>query len=104
LIVLDGQGIDVILGMSWMKEHKALLDTATHTVQLSTLDHGMVTLQLSSFATVAPSVQHTSAQNLEDIPVAHEFSDVFSEGLPSMPPNQDVEFTLELQSGTTPIR
>jgi hypothetical protein len=32
LIVLDGQGIDVILGMSWMKEHKALLDTAARTV------------------------------------------------------------------------
>jgi hypothetical protein len=28
LIVLDGQGIDVILGMSWMKLHKAILDIA----------------------------------------------------------------------------
>jgi hypothetical protein len=28
LIVLDAQGIDVILGMSWMKRHKAILDTA----------------------------------------------------------------------------
>jgi hypothetical protein len=34
LIVLEGQGIDVILGMSWMRDHKALLDTAAHTVQL----------------------------------------------------------------------
>jgi hypothetical protein len=28
LIILDGQGIDVILGMGWMKRHKALLDIA----------------------------------------------------------------------------
>jgi hypothetical protein len=28
LIVLDGQGIDVILGMSWMKLHKTILDIA----------------------------------------------------------------------------
>jgi hypothetical protein len=28
LIVLDGQGIDIILGMSWMKLHKAMLDIA----------------------------------------------------------------------------
>jgi predicted aspartyl protease len=28
LIVLEGQGIDVILGMNWMKRHRALLDTA----------------------------------------------------------------------------
>jgi hypothetical protein len=34
LIVLDGQGIDVILGMSWMKRHWALLDTTTWVVQL----------------------------------------------------------------------
>jgi predicted aspartyl protease len=26
LIILSGQGIDVILGMSWMKWHKAILD------------------------------------------------------------------------------
>jgi hypothetical protein len=53
LIVLDDQGIDVILGMSWMKEHKVLLDTIK---QLSTLDHDIVTLQLSTFVVVAPSV------------------------------------------------
>jgi hypothetical protein len=28
LIVLEGQGIDVIQGMGWMKRHKTLLDTA----------------------------------------------------------------------------
>jgi hypothetical protein len=40
LIVLDGQGIDVILGMSWMRDHKALLDTASRTMQLDSPDHG----------------------------------------------------------------
>jgi hypothetical protein len=29
LIILDGQGLDIILGMGWMRVHKALLDTAT---------------------------------------------------------------------------
>jgi hypothetical protein len=32
LIVLDGQGIDVILGMNWMRDHKVLLDTASRTM------------------------------------------------------------------------
>jgi hypothetical protein len=32
LIVLEGQGIDIILGMGWMKVDKALLDTATRVV------------------------------------------------------------------------
>jgi hypothetical protein len=29
LIVLDGQGLNTIFGMGWMRAHKALLDTAT---------------------------------------------------------------------------
>jgi hypothetical protein len=44
LIVLDGQGIDVILGMSWMKGHKALLDTVSHTTCLDSTANGVVVL------------------------------------------------------------
>jgi hypothetical protein len=32
LVVLEGQGIDVVLVMGWMTRHKALLDTATSVV------------------------------------------------------------------------
>jgi hypothetical protein len=46
LIIPDGQGIDVILGMSWMKEFKALLNIAAHTVHLESPAHGSVVLQL----------------------------------------------------------
>jgi hypothetical protein len=35
LIVLSGQGIDVILEMSWMKWHKAILDISVRLVQLN---------------------------------------------------------------------
>jgi nicotinate-nucleotide pyrophosphorylase len=28
LVVLSGQGIDLILGMSWMRMHRAVLDIA----------------------------------------------------------------------------
>jgi hypothetical protein len=96
LIVLDGQGIDVILEMSWMRDHKALLDTASRTVQLDSLDHGVVVLQLSSPLSTTPSLHHTTAQKLEDIHVACEFLDVFPEDLPGMPPDRDIEFTIEL--------
>jgi hypothetical protein len=49
------------------------------------------------------SAHHTVTQNLEDIPVACEFRDVFPEDLPGMPPDRDVEFTIKLQPGTAPI-
>jgi hypothetical protein len=35
LIILSGQGIDDILGMSWMKMHKAVLDIAMRLVHLN---------------------------------------------------------------------
>jgi hypothetical protein len=86
-----------------MRDHKALLDTASCTVQLDSLDHGVVVLQLSSPLSTTPSLYHATAQKLEDIRVACEFSDVFLEDLPDMPPDQDVEFTIELQPSTSPI-
>jgi hypothetical protein len=103
LIILDGQGIDVILGMSWMRRHRALLDTTARVVHLDSPKHGSVTLQLTSTLVPDASANHTVAQNLDDIPVACEFPDVFLEDLPGMPPDQDVEFTIELQPGTAPI-
>jgi hypothetical protein len=48
-------------------------------------------------------LHHTAAQNLEDIPVAYEFPDIFPEDLSGMPPDRDVEFVIELQPGTAPI-
>jgi hypothetical protein len=89
--------------MGWMRVHKALLDTATRVLQLDSPTYGIHVLQLSSIPVVTPKVHHTTTQNLEDIPIACEFSDVFPEDLPSMPPDQDVEFIIELQPGTAPI-
>jgi hypothetical protein len=103
LIVLDGQGIDVILGMSWMRKNRALLDSATWVVHSDSAKHGSVTLQLASTPVPDASVRHTVAQNLEDIPIACKFPDVFSKDLLGMPPDRDIEFTIELQPGTTPI-
>jgi hypothetical protein len=103
LIVLEGQGIDVILGMNWMKRHRALLYTAAWIVHLDSPEHGGATLQLALTSVTTAVVHHTAAQNLEDILVACEFSDIFLENLPGMPPDQDIEFTIELQPETAPI-
>jgi hypothetical protein len=59
LIVLDGQGIDVILGMSWMRRHRVLLDNAAHVVHLDFPEHSSVTLQLASTLVPTASVHHT---------------------------------------------
>jgi hypothetical protein len=96
LIVLGGQRLDIILGMGWMRAHKALLDTVTWVVPLNSPIYGTHVLQPSSIPGATPLVHHTSAQNLEDIPVACEFLDIFPEDLSGMPPDRDVEFVIEL--------
>jgi hypothetical protein len=103
LIVLEGQGIDVILGMNWMKRHRALLDTVAWTVHLDSPEHGNATLQLALTPVTSTAMHHTVAQNLENISVVCEFPDVFPEYLSGMPPDRNVEFIIELQPGTTPI-
>jgi hypothetical protein len=40
---------------------------------------------------------------LENIPVVCEYPDVFPDDLPSMPPDRDIEFVIELQPDTAPI-
>jgi hypothetical protein len=80
-----------------------LLGTISRIVHLDSPANGMVVLQLPPPITKHSSVHHTTAHNLEDIPVAHEFLDVFPDDLPGMPPDRDVEFTMELQPGTAPI-
>jgi hypothetical protein len=40
---------------------------------------------------------------LEEILVVQEYPDVFPEELPSMPPDRDIEFLIELLLGTPPI-
>ena len=40
---------------------------------------------------------------LEDIPVVREFPDVFPDDLPGLPPDREIDFQIELASGTEPI-
>jgi hypothetical protein len=40
---------------------------------------------------------------IEDIPVVYEYTDVFLDDLPGMPPDRDIKFVIEHQPGTTPI-
>jgi hypothetical protein len=59
LIILNDQGIDVILGMSWMKWHKVVLDISVRLVHLDSPVYGKVTLHL-------PVISHIKA-SLHDV-------------------------------------
>jgi hypothetical protein len=48
-------------------------------------------------------VNQLDASQGSELPVVNEFSDVFPEELPVMPPDRDIEFVIELVPGTALI-
>jgi hypothetical protein len=96
LIILSSQGIDVILGMSWMKLHKVVLDTAGRLIHLDSPIYGEVILHLPVISRIKASLHHVVELKLEDILVVREFLDVFPDDMPGMPPERAIEFMIEL--------
>ena len=48
-------------------------------------------------------MSNESDLKLEDIPIVREYPDVFPEDLPGLPPEREVEFTIDLVPGTGPM-
>jgi hypothetical protein len=69
LIILKGQGLDVILGMSWMKVHRTVLDIADRLVHLDSPMYGKVIFHLSTISHIKTSLHHVVELKLEDIHV-----------------------------------
>jgi hypothetical protein len=104
MIVIKGKDINVILGMNWLAQHKAIINTYLRTIKLS---HGHEETQLSIPVAVPAKasgrVYEAIVPEIQDIPVVCEFPDVFPEDLPGLPPERDVEFVIELKPDTAPI-
>jgi hypothetical protein len=103
LIILSGQLIDVTLGMSWMKWHKAMLDIATCLVHLNSPVYGKVTLHLPVISHIKASLHHMVEKRLKEIHVVQEFPNVFLDDLQGMPRKRAIEFKIELQPSIASI-
>jgi hypothetical protein len=103
LTILSGQGIHVILGMSWTKMHNAVLDIASQQVHLNSPVYGKVTLHLPVISHIKASLHHMVEKKTEEVHVVQEFLDVFLDDLLRMPPERVIEFNIELQPGIAPI-
>jgi hypothetical protein len=58
--------------------------------------YGKVILHLPTISCIKASLHHVAELKLEDIHVIREFSDVFPNDLPGMPPKRAIEFKIEL--------
>ncbi|XP_070045295.1 uncharacterized protein [Nicotiana tomentosiformis] len=125
LLLLNLMDFDMILGMDWLSLYYAILDCHAKTVMLvilrlprlkwrGTLDH--IPSRVVSFLKAQRMVEKVclaylafvrdvsaDTPTVESVLVVKEFPDVFPEDLPGMPPNKDINFCIDLVSGTYPI-
>ena len=125
LITLPFHEFDLILGMDWLFKHRAIVDcdkkivllkysyllkVIVHGIRSNLVSNVISTLQARRFlrkgyeAFLALVLDSKRGQvNLEDILVMKEFPDVFPEELPGLPPEREVDLSIEVVQGTTPI-
>src|SRR6266540_109176 len=75
LIVLESNGLDIILGMDLSVKYKGVIGCSTKFIQL-THPNGQ-TVEYQSDIEVSDSIQLNQAQVVEEIRIVHEFPDVF---------------------------
>jgi hypothetical protein len=108
LIVLESKGIDVILGMDWLRKYKVLIDCAKKSFKLTTLEGKEMEFVAEPVVTAKDIPNPAKVNQLDpspgsEMPVVNEFPDVFPEELPGVPPDRDIEFVIELKPSTSPI-
>ena len=79
-----------------MEGQGVILDTTSQSVHIESSNHGSMTLNLRDHVFLTHTVNHAEEKKLADIPVVCEYPDIFSDDLPGVPPDRDVEFTIEL--------
>uniref|UniRef100_A0A2N9EJD6 Reverse transcriptase domain-containing protein n=1 Tax=Fagus sylvatica TaxID=28930 RepID=A0A2N9EJD6_FAGSY len=125
LVLLGMHDFDVILGMNWLATYHASVDCFEKEVvfrplgelefrfkgsHLPSLPHMISALRANRLLRKGcrgflASVVDLQKKELEikDIPIVREFSDVFPEDLSGLPPDREVEFSIDLVPGTAPI-
>jgi hypothetical protein len=103
LLILGLDSMDIILGTDWLSRHQAVLDIAARAIEIHSPAYGETTLYLPYQGCTRSCAFTLIESPVERIPLVCDYPDVFPDELPGMPPDRDIEFTIELQPGTAPI-
>jgi hypothetical protein len=82
LVLLNLEGIDVILEINWMTEHKVLLDISSRVIEIDSPYDGATTLYLPQQEYLHSCTYAITDIKVKDIPVVCECPDVFPHDLP----------------------
>jgi hypothetical protein len=85
LILLNLEGMDILLGMDWMTRHRVSLDIFSRIVEINCPEYGHTILHLPQQEYISSCVYAIEGIKLEDVPVVCEYSDVFQTICPEGP-------------------
>jgi hypothetical protein len=100
LIVLDSKGIDIIFGMDWLRKYDRVILCAKRAIRLTKEDDTIVEFNAAIQADQVSLLNKVQVTSLNEIRVVQKYPDVFSEDLPGMPPDCNIEFIIEVLPGT----
>jgi hypothetical protein len=103
LIIIDSKGIDIILGMDWLRKYDGVILCANKAIHLTQEDGTTVEFVAAISAKQLSVLNQVKGTSLDEIRIVQDYPDVFPEELLGMPPNRDIEFIIELFPGTPPI-
>jgi hypothetical protein len=102
LVILESQGLDVILGIDWMTTYGGIIDCVNRAITFTTPEGKRIRYK-SKLEFHDIRLNHLKGVSLEEVHLVKEYPDVFHDELPGMPPDRDVEFLIDLLPGTGPI-
>jgi hypothetical protein len=103
-IILEESSIDLILGMSWLRKAKAVIQCGRGTVELTSPKGERFEVEITVTTSTIRVVFLLDGKFVGyNIHVVKDFPDVFLEELPGMPPDREVEFVIDLLPETAPI-
>jgi hypothetical protein len=103
LIILESSGIIVILGIDYLTKYDGVISCAKRMVTLTSPQGERIEVNVSMRATTEAMVNQLEEKSLEHIRIVCEYPDVFPEQILGMPPDRDIEFSIELLPRTAPI-
>jgi hypothetical protein len=104
LIVMPGPVLDVIMEMNWMNKMGVVINIGGRSISLKEpVREGTFQIILPQRIDLASMTCAVQTTLLAKILIVCEFSDVLPDELPSLPPDRDVEFAIELIPRTPPI-
>jgi hypothetical protein len=84
LIVLDSKGIDIILGMDWLRKYDEVILCAKRAIRLTKEDGTIVEFNAAIQAGQVSLLNKVQGTSLNEIGIAQEYPDVFPEDLPGI--------------------